>query len=234
MSKCWIFFISLEGYSNRSTEQDTLNSTSTNEPLNDLSQNSSFEYNFFLTLFSSVHISKVETPSLSIASLNFVKLVETRAQFISENDDKLNIPNIQVYDRIVNGRVEGLGDLWKTVDPYFTNYTVLLDSIPEMVDQMTQNKSISESVIKRLRQFALGVSHIIYSQYIDYRVMCIFAEDCIFESYENQFDIVMKWQNITLKLDMILSEPDRFRTMSTVDFYQEKDQNGHSMNCFII
>ena len=192
-----------------------------------MSQNSSDEYNFILTLFSSVHIAKVETPSASIMGLNFVKLVETRAQFISENDDELATPNIQEYDRIVNGRGEGLGDLWQTVDPYFANYTVLLDSIPEMVDQMTQNKSISESVVERLRQFALGV--------IDYRAICLFYEECIFENNENQFDILRKWRNITLKLDMILSEPGRFRTIDpSIDFYKGKYHKGHSMYCFII
>ena len=109
-----------------------------------------------------------------------------------------NEPNLIILDHVVNGKEPGID--WTKVDPAYTDYQRVLDSVDGMVDVMPRYQSTRMSEVKLLRELAQGV--------IDYRFNLPNSAELA--------PIIAKWKSIVSNLDEIQSDTSRFRPDSKV------------------
>ena len=192
-----------------------------NGTLNCYSHKRSAEFNFFLVLFSLQSESLVKNSEYKVDSSMFAdlmkELAEKQRHYLEvelikdaiEREIQASNEDMDMVDELFN-KPEFK---WHVLNPRFTNYSVTLKFVPDMIDEMTlDNPKIKESELFRLRYFAQNV--------IDYRISNL--------SDLSQDHIIDIWKRIRDNLNEKLSGYYRLKISPAVDLYHERNHIGYS------
>ena len=161
--------------------------------LNSLVQMARAEYSFFLMLFALGQRTRGSIKS------NYSVLFANEVNEVANNLIKPARFNIRDFDNIANG--EGPRITWTKIHPDAIDYIRILETVIPGIDLMIKNQLIKQSEVERLREFAQGA--------LEFRSRLVHSDDKI--------SIVEKWKEIVEKLDIVLTEPERYRTWSDND-----------------